>query len=520
MARLKTEVLAERAKRSRSEIEANRSLLEDADEYTNPFSKSHLNSTSSTQSLTVATKSYDSTAMIAANNFVNTMVSKFTPPFMRWAELHVGPAVEEKYKTNTDKALEKITDIIFANLSASNFNTAAPEMYRELGKGTGVLFCLEGDALMPLNFLSAPILQMGFLEGKNGTIDFITRQRRIKNRLIKETWKKAKISSELAELIKDKPDEETEVYECFYYDYDLFIWHYEVLLMDKKEVVYHSTSKTCPVIIPRWTKIPGFAIGVGPVLMAMPDIKTLNKMKELSLRLAALSVFGVYTVINDGVFNPNTVKIKPGAFIAVQRNGGPEGRTIEPLPKTGDFQVQEFMLNDLKDQIRQIMLDNRLPQENGPVRSALEIAERVKTLSTDIGASYGRLIFEYVIPLFRRIIEILTKKGLLVLPQGFDIDSFFVQVQVVSPIAQQQSVEDVQKFIQAYQMIAGIDPQLAQLAFMLEDIPQWLCEKLGSPASLLRDETEKEQLKEEIKAKVIEQLTALQLQNQGEANNG
>ena len=182
--------------------------------------------------------------------------------------------------------------------------------------------------------------------------------------------------------------------------------------------------------------------------------------------------------------------------------------------------VERELLNDLKDQIRQIMLDNRLPQENGPVRSALEIAERVKTLSTDIGASYGRLIFEYVIPLFRRIIEILTKKGLLILPQGFDIDSFFVQVQVVSPIAQQQSVEDVQKFIQAYQMIAGIDPQLAQLAFMLEDVPQWLCEKLGSPASLLRDETEKEQLKEEIKAKVVEQLAALQLQNQGEMNNG
>lgn len=517
MSRLKTEALIERSKRSKSEILSNQSLLMDADEYTNPFSKSYLNNSSSGGTLATATKSYDSTAMIASNNFVNTMVSKFTPPFMRWAELRVGPAIPDDKKDEVDKSLEKITDIIFANLAASNFNTAAPEMYRELGKGTGVLFCLEGDEMMPLNFLSAPILQMGFLEGKNGTIDFITRTRKLKNRLIKETWRRGKISKELEELIKDKPDEDTEIVECFYYDYDVFVWHYEVSIEEKKEIIYHSISKTCPVIIPRWTKIPGFSIGVGPVLMALPDIKTLNKMKELSLRLAALSVFGVYTVINDGIFNPNTVKIKPGAFIAVQRNGGSEGKTIEPLPTTGNFQIQEFMMNDLKDQIRQVMLDNRLPPENGPVKSALEIAERIKTLMTDIGASYGRLIFEYVIPLFRRIIEILCKKGLLNLPKGFDIDSFFVQVQVVSPIAQQQSVEDVQKFMQAFQMIQSIDPGLAQLAFQLDTIPQWLCEKLGSPSTLMNEPEVIEQIREEIKQRAINEIVALQQQG---ASNG
>ena len=54
MSRLKIEALIERVKRSRAEIEANRSLLEDADEDTNPFSKSYLNSTSSAQTLTTA----------------------------------------------------------------------------------------------------------------------------------------------------------------------------------------------------------------------------------------------------------------------------------------------------------------------------------------------------------------------------------------------------------------------------------------------------------------------------------
>ena len=152
------------------------------------------------------------------------------------------------------------------------------------------------------------------------------------------------------------------------------------------------------------------------------------------------------------------------------------------------------------------MLDNRLPPENGPVKSALEIAERVKSLTTDIGASFGRLMFEFVGPLFRRIVEVLMKKGLLNLPKGFDIDNFFVQIQVVSPIAQQQSFEDVQKFTQAFQIVQGIDPELAQLAFMFEDIPTYIAEQLGSPAKLMRSKEEIMQIKEIVMQRVQQRI--------------
>ena len=503
MARLKPETLFERAQRSCVEIETNRSLFEEADEFTNPFRNTFQEGRQTHQ---MSSKLFDSTAMIAMINFVNTMVSKFTPPFMRWAEIKAGPAVQEDQKDVVNKGFQSVTDIIFTNLNASNFNTAAPEMYWELGKGTGALLCLEGDEFQPLHFISVPLSQLGFSEGKNGLIDFVVRKWKIKPRLIKETWKKAKISKNLLTLIKDKPDEEVDIKECFYYDYEEMIWHYEVLFDKEKDILFHGTSRTCPVVVVRWLKIPGFVTGIGPALMALPDIKTLNKMKEYMLRLAALNVFGVYTVTDGGVFNPNSIKIKPGAFIPVKKNGGSEGKTIEPLPVAGNFQTQEYMINGLQDQIRQVMLDNRLPPENGPVKSALEIAERVKSLTTDIGASFGRLMFEFVGPLFRRIVEVLMKKGLLNLPEGFDIDNFFVQIQVVSPIAQQQSFEDVQKFTQAFQIVQGVDPELAQLAFMFEDIPTYIAEQLGSPAKLMRSKEEIVQIKEIVMQRVQQRI--------------
>ena len=44
--------------------------------------------------------------------------------------------------------------------------------------------------------------------------------------------------------------------------------------------------------------------GRGPCLYALPDIKTLNKVIELNLKNASLSIGGVFTAVDDGVLNP------------------------------------------------------------------------------------------------------------------------------------------------------------------------------------------------------------------------
>ena len=64
-----------------------------------------------------------------------------------------------------------------------------------------------------------------------------------------------------------------------------------------------------------------------------------NKTLELLLKNASLAIAGVYTAADDGVLNPATLKIIPGAIIPVARNGGPQGESLRPLPRAGDFNV-------------------------------------------------------------------------------------------------------------------------------------------------------------------------------------
>lgn len=512
MAVLDVNVVLERAKKAFSDRDLNRQIYEDCYEYYQPYKNTF--SGSSDSSLNKPTKVYNSTGMISAANFVNNIQANFTPVFTRWAELKAGPGIPEKKRTAINKELSNITDLIFSYLNASNFSTATAEMYFDWGIGTGCLWLFEGDETSPLNFIASPMSQMGFLEGKFGTIDSRFREHKIKARLIKATYPQAKIGDDLAKVIRDNPDEDICLIEACYYDYEMFVWRYEVIHEKTKDRIVQMEFADEICFTPRWMKIPGQASGIGPFILALLDVKTLSKMSEFTLRAAALNIFGAYTVASGAVFNPNAATISPASFIPVERNGGPNGPTIAALPRSGDFQAQEFLMNDLRDNIRKTLLDNRMPEETPQPKTAFEIAQRIKEFQVNIGSAYGRAMFEFVQPLFKRIISILVKKGLLKLPDDFTLDNFFYMVHVVSPVAQAQAMEDVQKLTQVMQIVGGVNPALVPINFEIESLARWLTENTGAPAAMLRDERQAEEMQA-----MIAQMAAGQMQQQGAQGN-
>lgn len=519
MAELSLEKLKARSDKAQSEMDSNRGMFEDAYEFVMPFRNVYSRSGSHNK----PTRQYDSTAMISANNFVNTMQKNFTPPFTRWADFKAGPGIDEDDKVLFNSELSKIAKLVFAYLDSSNFSTASSEMYFDLGIGTGVLLMLEGDEIKPLNFLALPLAEISLEEGRFGEICALYRKKTHKTKDLKATWPKGKFGVELEKIIsgekKDKDGKqitEVEIMEAIYLDYESQDWYYDVIHFTTETRIMSETYKEAPFVAPRWLKIPGFATGIGPFVMAMADIKTLNKMKEYMLQLAALNIFGIYTVTNNSSINLSGGNLsKPGTFITVESNGGSNGPSISELPRSGNFQVQEFIHEDLKNQIRQVMLDNRLPQEAGPVQTAFEISQRIKELSTDIGSAFGRIMFEYILPLFRRTISILIKKGKIQVPKEvekfFNIDNFYIQVQVISPLAKQQSIEDLQSFAQAFQMISSVSPELAQIFFDTEKAAKFIVDKTGTDAELIRGEDNRAELMD----KVAQTIAQLQMTQQG-----
>ena len=62
----------------------------------------------------------------------------------------------------------------------------------------------------------------------------------------------------------------------------------------ENNIVSVGTFETNPYIIFRWSLSSGELYGRGPVMRALPDIKTANKVVELVLKNATIAVSGIW----------------------------------------------------------------------------------------------------------------------------------------------------------------------------------------------------------------------------------
>jgi hypothetical protein len=454
--------------------------------------------TESSEGARKALKVYDSAPLSAADGFVRNMIAALTPPFQRWAQLKSGPflKLEGNIRGQVDKALESVTDVVFKALDASNFHTAVGEFYYDLMVGTAAMIVREGDFANPLIFEVAPVSSIALEEGANGLVDTIFRKFCLKAGAIKEQWKDAKIPEALAEIVKEKPETNVDLVECTYrmngrVYYDL-IWSGNAS-NDEAQRIVEREYKTMPWLVVRWSKIAGELLGRGPAIKALPDAQTLNKFKEFALTSAAWQVMPVWLATSDAELNPSTLQIKPPMIIPVGRTGGPAGPSIQRLDVGGNYTMQTDITDRLTMQIKELLIDRRLPPDAGPVRSATEIMQRIKELQFDIGAAFGRLMYEFINPLFERVLDILSRLGHIKLPKQLSrIDNFNVAIQVLSPIAREQQLQDVDALVKAFEVTRAIDQQAAAREYKLEEVASYVADNMGVLQRLRRDQAEKE----------------------------
>lgn len=438
---------------------------------------------------------FDSTAINSTQRFANRLQSVVFPPQRKWARLEPGPAIPEDRKSQAQGILDVYSERMFAALRQSNFDIAIGEFLLDLSVGTACMMVQPGDDVAPLNFIPVPMFLVSYEEGANGQVDNVYRRMRMKGESIERQWPDAKIPDDMRTRIANKPTDDIELIEATIFDYKRGDYCYHVIdKVSKTEIVYRR-RKTSPWVISRYMKVAGEIYGRGPLMTALPDIKTLNKTIELLLKNASLAVAGVYTAADDGVLNPNTVKIVPGAIIPVARNGGPQGPALQALPRSGDFNVSQLVINDLRSNVKRILLDESLPPDNMSARSATEIVERMKELAQNLGSAFGRLINETMIPLTAKILEVMDERGLIDLP--LRVNGLEVKVTPVAPLAQAQAMEEVNAVMQYAQIVQAFGTDGA-VAIKTDMVVDYIGDKLGVPAGLRNNAAERAVLMEEM----------------------
>lgn len=460
---LTTAKLKARREVARKEYDSFAPLRDEAYRYAIPFRRSIRDRSTGEAYVDQA---FDHTAIDASFRFAGKLQQDLMPAGNDNFKLEPGPMViDAGQRAQLMRELAPISKVVSAFFEDPDWVTAFHEMALDLSAGTGAILMNGTDEPDKLwDPFSVPIEEVMLESGVNGRITGIFWTRKMSKRVLLETWPEGTFGEEITKL---KDSDELDVHCDTVWDRSARRWRMIIWCEKQEARIFASESRTCPWLLPRYFRVAGESYGRGLAMLAMPSIKTVNTAARLHLQAAAIAMLGIYTAVDDGVFNPDLSPVEPGIFWKVARNAGNQGPSVQKFADPR-LDLTQLVMQDLRGSVKSTMMDDDLPMTGEAVKTPTEIIERVrKSAANHIGA-FGRLIKEIIEPAVKRCLELAYDRGLI---RGrVNIDQLLVRIKVTSPMAIARAAERVQKNMQWLEMVIAVEsskaaaPGLARIA--------------------------------------------------------
>ncbi|MDR1275861.1 MAG: head-tail connector protein [Candidatus Accumulibacter sp.] len=459
----------------------------------------------------------DSTSTDAARILASGIMSGITPANSRWFQLDAGEESDDERRW-----LDACAQTLWENIHVSNFDAAAYEALIDVVcAGWFALYVDEMPGVGGLRFSQWPLSGV-YVASTNsaGSVDTVYRVFKLSAEQAATEFGEEKLSERTLKLAREKPDEKIDFVHAITprgdegkrdgklaRDLPFASVHVEV---GEKRLVRESGYHEMPVIVPRWMLIPDSAYGVGPVFDALPDIKMLNKLKEMELASAELSIAGMWIAEDDGVLNPRAVKVGPRKIIVANSVD-----SMKPLQTGANFELSEILAEQLQRSIRKVLMADQLQPQNGPQMTATEVHVRVNLIRQLLGPIYGRLQAEYLQPLIERCFGLAWRAGVFG-PAPESLAGREFSIRYLSPLARAQKLDDVtaiERYIADVASFAQIFPELVDQIDGAR-AGRRIAEGLGVPSDVTRSDDEVARVRDE-RARQAAQEKAMTRERQG-----
>jgi hypothetical protein len=421
---------------------------------------------------------FDATAADAAEQLAASLLAELAPPWSRWFGLMPAQGVPEAARQALAATLADATDALQGHLDRSNLALELHQAFLDLVvAGTGLLLVEEAPLGEPsaLRFRAVPLREAVLEEGASGRLDTVFRALRLTPDEIRARWPGAELPTRRGE-----EQAKLRVVEAAWPDPRRGHRFAAVLAPEDAAPLLLASGAFSenPFVAFRWLKLPGETYGRGPVAKCLPDIRTANKVVELILKNASIAATGIWQAEDDGVLNPATIRLVPGAIIP--KAAGSAGLT--PLAAPGDFDVSQIVLQDLRARIRGALLADRIAAAEKSPMTATEVLERAAASARLLGATYGRLQAELLTPLIARSLAILRRRGEV---PALLLDGREVRLVHASPLARVQARADAADTLLFLEAAAALGPE-AKATLDAAAAARWLARTLGAPPEILR----------------------------------
>lgn len=431
-----------------------------------------------------ADRLFDGTAVDAVEQLSASLMAELLPSWSGWFGLRPGPDVPALERGRVAEELEIVARRVQGHFDRSNLTIELHQALLDLVTiGTATILFEEAPIGEPsaFRFTAVPSVEM-FVDG-DGAGSIETHYRVTTQSVAGIVRQFPQMASRIGELVDadDPSPRALELIEAVRAvtggcEYCAFLPTTNVGSM----VLADGRFDSHPFITFRWIKGAGELYGRSPVMSALPDIKTANKVVELVLKNASIAATGIWLADDDGVLNPANIKLVPGSIIP--KAVGSAGLT--PLQAPGRFDVSQLVLDDLRTRIRHSMMVDRLGPPAGGRMTATEVLERSAEQARLLGAVFGRIQAEFLTPLVRRALGILRRRGEV---PPLAMDGRFVELDYRTPMARAQARQDVSNTLLWLESVSKMGEEAGSVVDV-RAAAIWLARSLGVAGELVRED--------------------------------
>lgn len=452
---------------------------------------------------------FDSTAIKANQDLANTIHSTLTNPATQWSKIRFS----NDALNNDPEAvawIEEVSRIMHREINESNFDTEISRLYQLFpALANGVLLQEEGEN-KAFRFRAIHLKEIVFQQNHEGKIDRVYRKFKLSARQAIQKFGIENVSEkirtqagvddeddfEFIHLVQDRDPSNVKLNSLGLAPPEQRPVESVYVEMDSHKVVEVGGYYEFPIHVVRWETMPGETYGRGPGQTALPDIRTLNKVKEHSLHQQALALRPPIVASHRTVMG--NLDMRPGSISIVK-----DVDQLREFVTSARFDVASFGSEELKQSIKEVFFLDKLllpPREEIGEMTAFEVSQRLQQMQRVIGPTISRILNELLEPLVIRSLKILDRQGKLpespAALQGLDLD---IDIKFQNQLARAQEVENVnnaQSWIQTVALAAQLTPEIIDMVDG-DEYAKLTGKSLGVPESLIRNDKEVAQIRQQ-----------------------
>ena len=438
---------------------------------------------------------YDGTAIHAVELLASSLHGMLTSPSTPWFALRFrNPQLQRDDRAN--EWLELCLDQMYQAFNRSNFQQEIHELYYDLVVfGTAALY-VDADQ-EGLRFNARHIAEICISENAQGEVDTVYRKFKMTARAMAQRFGEEVLPTQVVKDLKHEPYKEHDIVHAIYprqeskgalaKDKPVASIYYTC---DSRQMLSEGGFDQFPFMVPRFNKDSVSSYGRCPAMNALPDVKMLNKMSEVTIRAAQKQIDPPLMVPDDGFMLP--VRTTPGS-LNFYRSGTRD--RLEPLQIGANNPLGLNMEEQRRNAIRQAFYVDQLLMAQGPAMTATEVLQRNEEKMRLLGPVLGRLQSELLQPMIDRSFALLLREGMLP-PAPEELQGQNIDIEYVSPLAKAQRLTDLQSMLRGFEVMMQVAEIAPVMDYLDSDkLVQYLVDVTGIPARVIRGQEEVEQIR-------------------------